>query len=940
MNRDDEIFSDALELPPGERAAFLDRACAGDSALRARVDALLTSYDTAANFLERSPVERPAARAEEQIGDVIGRYTLLKRIGDGGGGVVYLAEQKEPVRRLVALKVIKLGMDTRSVIARFEAERQALAMMDHPDIARVFDAGATEAGRPFFVMEYVDGVPITKFCDDHSLTMSARLELFARVCLALQHAHQKGVIHRDVKPSNILVALHDGVASPKVIDFGIAKATQGRLTEQTVFTALEQFIGTPAYMSPEQAELRDLDIDTRSDVYSLGVLLYELLTGRPPYDAKSLIRAGVEEIRRIIREVEPPRPSTRVLTLTDADRSTVARSRCAAPTQLTSVLRGDLDWIVMRCLEKDRARRYSTAHELADDVRRHLRQEPILARPPDRLYRVQRFVARNRVACASAAAVVAALVIGTVVSVREAVRANRAEVMARAERDAATLAGRAEALARADAQRRQEQTEELLTFMLGDFRSELKKIGRLNLLDAIGEKALANFAALDPRDLTDSALTRQAKALTQIGEIRMDQARYADAASAFATAYARAAALVDRHPRDGNMLFERGQAEYWLGFVALRRGDFGGERQWFTRYRDSTLALATLEGNTPRAQLEVTYGHHNLAALELESGNIAGAQEGFLAEQRAVASLLAATPDDTQLRFRLADIASWLGTAAERDGRFADALDRYGEMAMREKELVAKEPAVARWRLELAQSATFTGNLQAMMGRTSDALASYAEAHRLLEALVVQDSKNRQWLSALMWIQLQQLSLLIATGDVPTATTLASETRAKIETLVEAEPASHVFTRNLAVACRQQGRLDWTAQLPSARANVDRALELGDRLIKEARADNLTRWEFAQACLLAGRIEQVEGRREAAQLQWDRVLEVVTPHLANSNDWRFLDPAAQALLLSGRKEEARPFIERLRRFGYHPVDPAAATLLDLSYPSATSTPNK
>ena len=378
-----------MALPLADRAAFLDRACAGDAARRARVEALLASYDAAEHFLEESATEKLARAAEGKPGDVIGHYTLIRKIGSGGCGVVYLAEQTEPLRRRVALKIIKLGMDTENVIARFEAERQALAMMDHPDIARVFDAGATAEGRPFFVMEFVDGVPITKFCDEHSLSMAARLELFARVCLAIQHAHQKGVIHRDVKPSNILVALHDGVPAPKVIDFGIAKATQGRLTDRTLLTSLDQFIGTPAYMSPEQAELRDADIDTRSDVYSLGVLLYELLTGRPPFDPKSLLRAGVEEIRRIIREVEPPRPSTCLSTLTGVDRTTVARQRRAAPTQLTSALRGDLDWIVMRCLEKDRARRYDTAHELADDVRHHLRHEPVTARPPSALYRLQ-----------------------------------------------------------------------------------------------------------------------------------------------------------------------------------------------------------------------------------------------------------------------------------------------------------------------------------------------------------------------------------------------------------------------------------------------------------------------------------------------------------------------------------------------------------------------
>ncbi|HVT73034.1 MAG TPA: serine/threonine-protein kinase, partial [Lacunisphaera sp.] len=418
MNRDEEIFAAALELPAATRVAWLANACAGDAALQSRIEALLAGHSAAADFLEHPLVERPVL-PEEKPGDRIGRYTLVRKIGDGGCGVVHLAEQHEPVRRTVALKVIKLGMDTREVIARFEAERQALAMMDHPDIARVFDAGATAAGRPYFVMEFVDGVPITRYCDEHRLPVAARLELFARVCRALQHAHQKGIIHRDLKPSNILVAEHEGVPAPKVIDFGIAKATQGRLTEHTLVTGLSQLIGTPAYMSPEQAEWRDLDIDTRSDVYSLGVLLYELLAGRTPFDPRELATGGVDGIRRRLREVEPARPSARIATLSSEDRAEVARLRSTAPLPLPAVVRGDLDWIVMRCLEKDRARRYASAQELADDVLRYLRQEPVVARPPTASYRLQKFYARNRLACLSAAAVAAALVIGTIVSVRQ-----------------------------------------------------------------------------------------------------------------------------------------------------------------------------------------------------------------------------------------------------------------------------------------------------------------------------------------------------------------------------------------------------------------------------------------------------------------------------------------------------------------------------------------
>src|SRR5437773_598436 len=331
----------------------------------------------------------------EGPGTLIGRYKLLEQVGEGGFGIVYVAEQREPVKRRVALKIIKLGMDTRQVIARFEAERQALALMDHPHIAKVLDGGATETGRPYFVMELVRGIKITDYCDHNQLSTSQRLGLFTQVCQATQHAHQKGIIHRDIKPSNILVTLHDGKPVPKIIDFGIAKATQQELTEKTVYTQFQQFIGTPAYISPEQAELSGLDIDTRSDIYSLGVLLYELLTGQTPFDGKKLVGAGLDEIRRIIREQEPPRPSTRISTLTAEEQTTVAKRRQVELPKLVSQIRGDLDWIVMKCLEKDRSRRYDTANGVASEIEHFLKDEPVTARPPSAAYRFQKLVRRN-----------------------------------------------------------------------------------------------------------------------------------------------------------------------------------------------------------------------------------------------------------------------------------------------------------------------------------------------------------------------------------------------------------------------------------------------------------------------------------------------------------------------------------------------------------------
>ncbi len=417
--REEAIFQAAVQLAGAERATFLNGACLGDPALRQRLEALLAAHDEPDDL---SPKDKPAAVAtmklelsdapDEAIGQTLGAYKLREKIGEGGCGVVYVADQEHPVRRRVALKVIKLGMDTKQVVARFESERQALAMMDHPNIAKVLDAGATELGRPYFVMELVRGIRITEYCDQNNLSTNERLDLFIKVCQAIQHAHQKGIIHRDIKPSNILVTLHDGVPVPKVIDFGIAKATEGRLTDNTIYTQLHQFIGTPAYMSPEQAEMSGLDIDTRSDIYSLGVLLYELLAGSTPFDANELMASGIDQMRKTIREKEPVRPSTRFATLKGEELTTTAKRRSADKAKLVHQLKGDLDWIVMKCLEKDRTRRYDTANGLAFDIKRHLNNEPVLARPPSTAYRFQKAFRRNKLMFAAGSVVAIALVSG------------------------------------------------------------------------------------------------------------------------------------------------------------------------------------------------------------------------------------------------------------------------------------------------------------------------------------------------------------------------------------------------------------------------------------------------------------------------------------------------------------------------------------------------
>ena len=433
---EEEIYYAALKEPPDGRSAYVKAACGDDLELLERVESLLKIRETTNNFLE-SPlfIDQPLLSSglltenefpEEQPGTIIDRYKLLEKIGEGGMAVVYMAEQTEPIRRKVAFKIIKLGMDTKSIIARFEAERQALAMMDHPNIARVLDAGATDTGRPYFVMELVTGVSITEYCDKNNLSTKERLVLFIQVCNAVQHAHQKGIIHRDIKPTNVMVTQHEGHPIPKVIDFGIAKAINQKLTEKTLFTRYAHIIGTPAYMSPEQADLGDLDIDTRSDIYSLGVLLYELLTGTTPFSEEELREAGYLEMQRIIREQEPTKPSTKLSTLGET-LADIAKHRACTPDLLTKTVRGDLDWIVMQCLEKVRTRRYETANALAMDIEHHLNSEPVTARPLSPAYRIQKFMLRNKVTLMVGVTITTILILGICVSTWQATRAIRAE---------------------------------------------------------------------------------------------------------------------------------------------------------------------------------------------------------------------------------------------------------------------------------------------------------------------------------------------------------------------------------------------------------------------------------------------------------------------------------------------------------------------------------
>lgn len=487
-----KVFDRALEIESeDDRNAYLDKACDGDNGLRDKVQVLLHAYEEAGSFLDRAAPGLDATtetrRGVERAGQMIDRYKLREPLGEGGFGVVWAAEQTEPVHRKVALKIVKPGMDTRDVIARFEAERQALAMMDHDNIARVLDAGTTEEGRPFFVMELIRGVPITEYCDENKLTVSQRLALFVQVCRAVQHAHQKGIIHRDIKPSNVLVTLHDGLPVPKVIDFGIAKALNQRLTDKTVYTRVHQAIGTLAYMSPEAAELSGLDMDTRADVYGLGVLLYELLTGTTPLDKQRLEMAALHEACRIIREEDPPKASTRLSTLGES-ATIISAQRRTDHRVLTKEVKGDLDWILLRALEKDRTRRYESASAFATDIQRCLDNEPVEARPPSTIYRLRKIASRHRAAVVTTSVIIFLLVAGIVSSTWFAVRMRQMRDQAIAERQRAEI------------------SEIRLRDALNDLHSELRNSCLTAVMSGDEDLALAAIQRADESGLSEDWL--------------------------------------------------------------------------------------------------------------------------------------------------------------------------------------------------------------------------------------------------------------------------------------------------------------------------------------------------------------------------------------------------------------------------------------------------
>jgi serine/threonine protein kinase len=717
------IFGEALEKETAEqRAAYLDKACGNDDNLRNKVEALLKAYEQASDVPD-APIISPELTLDnspptEGPGTKIGRYKLLQLIGEGGFGMVYMAEQKKPISRRVALKIIKLGMDTKQVIARFEVERQALAMMEHPNIAKVLDAGATKTGRPYFVMELVRGISITEYCDKNNLDTQQRLELFIEVCKAVQHAHQKGIIHRDIKPTNVMITRRDGTPVPKIIDFGIAKATQRRLTEKTLFTEYHQFIGTPEYMSPEQAEMGELDVDTRSDIYSLGVLLYELLTGTTPFERKKLLSSAYDEMLKTIREGEPPKPSTRLNTLGD-ELTEVARHRHAEPGELCKIIRGDLDWVVMKALEKDRTRRYETPNELATDIERHLRDEPVVAGPPSNIYRLRKFIRRNRTAVSVGLVILLTLMIGFSLAVIGFVRAS---------------------CERSRAQTNFQKAREAVDEMTRVAEKQLVNVpGTEQIRRDLLQKAQIFYQEFVEEEISNDPAVRQemGRAYKRLADIHQMLGQVEQAEQAFRQAVALFEALSSEFPSVPEYRRDLGVALFWLS--VLLKNNIQDKQEALKMYRRSFDLRAELVDEFPTVPEYLSELAHCHVDLGLVLSDL-GRHEEALAELRQGldlrAQLASRFPDMFEYREALAHSHHWLGSRLMDLEQFEEAEKHLRQCLTLRKSQAAEFPDSAKCQHDLAHIHNYMGNLLLQTGQTEEAVEHLRIAAGVGEELV------------------------------------------------------------------------------------------------------------------------------------------------------------------------------------------------------------
>jgi eukaryotic-like serine/threonine-protein kinase len=878
----EEIFATAIELGSSdERIAYLNVACGGDPSLRGQVERMLVAYVKSGSFLESPALEIAATalqEAAEQPGTTIGRYKLVEELAEGGMGIVYLAEQQQPVRRKVALKIVKPGMDTREVIRRFEAERQALAMMDHPNIAKVFDAGETESGRSYFVMELVNGIPLTEYCDRHELPVRERLELFVPVCQAVHHAHQKGIIHRDIKPSNVMVALYDGRAVPKVIDFGIAKALDARLTERTLFTHFGQMVGTPLYMSPEQAEAGQLDVDTRSDVYSLGVMLYELLTGSTPYDGERVKNSGYDEIRRMIREDEPLRPSGRISTL-GATATAVSAHRKCNPARLSGILRRDLDWIVMKALEKDRTRRYQTASDFARDIERYLAGEAVEAGPPGTFYRAGKFARRFRVPLMIAAGFAGLLAAITIMAVsgyyyEAKLRADTETARGQLEKalDEAKIA-RNRALTEAQNAKHnlklaRDAVQKYYIQVADDPRLKPHNLENLrrDLLQSANEfyEKVSDEEAKDP-DLLDEGT----RAYVARGRIEAAIGHWPEAEDAYNKALAAATHLAKTDPNNIGYQAHVALIRRLLGVCYRKTGRI---QEAEAVEKEAVAIWNGLVNKYPEAE----YYNHGLGVVYMDAGRF---KEAEAALKKAIVAferpLVENQRDDPELQGLLADCYHDLGVLYIVTGRNKEAEEIFEESLTLTNILVGKHPQEPRNQELLARLYYHLGSLSMGAGRTRQAEAAYKESLAILQSLAEKHPGVFQYQSAVA-VGYRSLGIVYAaTGRAQEAEAAYKEALSLQKTLAHKEPEvpDHQYGlaecyHNLGILYRDAGRNE------EAESAFGAALGIGEILVKKHPADFEYQNGLASSSENAGILYWDTGRKKEAEAALVRALAI------------------------------------------------------------------
>jgi serine/threonine protein kinase len=914
----DTIFCAAIEIESAEeRADYVLRACGDDRELRVRVEELVAAHFRAGSFLEQPAVgpgvTGPEARAPavespggETPGERIGPYKLLQQIGEGGMGTVWMAEQQEPVRRLVALKVIKAGMDSAQVVARFEAERQALALMDHPHIAKVLDADTTDTGRPFFVMELVKGTPITKYCDEHRLTPRQRLELFVPVCQAIQHAHQKGIIHRDVKPSNVLVAPYDGKPVVKVIDFGVAKATGQRLTERTLFTGFGAVVGTLEYMSPEQAELNNQDIDTRSDIYSLGVLLYELLTGSTPLSRERLKQAAFTEMLRLIREEEPPKPSTR---LSSSDTlPAIAAARQTEPAKLTKLVRGELDWIVMKALEKDRNRRYETANGFAADVRRYLADEPVEACPPSAGYRLRKVARKYRRLLVTAAAFAVLLLLGTAVSTWQAVEATRAKTaMRRALDDLATEQERTKQ-ALADATRARNRARHALNVMTDDVISDL--FAKQTQLDDKQRAFLRKVLVFHQEFAAEQGDSEESRAVAADGQhhvagVQAFLGEREAAVSSYLEAIRRREKLTADFPAVPEYRYRLAQSHLNLGTLFKAREEHQKAEAAYHQALDLYEKLAAEFPAVPEYREGQAQCHNNLGILLEGLGKGREAEGAFRRSLAVKAKLAADFPAVPGLQESLARGQINLGHLLRGLGERQKAEDAYRQALATLERLAGEFPAAHKCRHELASTYSNLGALLDDMGKRPEAEAASRRGVVLLEKLAADFPGVPQYRKELasshrtLGVLLQRLRKTPeAEAAYRRALALDDQLAADFPTVPDYRQALASTLNNLAIFLMEQGKY------PEAEATYRRVLALDEQLVADFPTVPAYRTGLAGGYVNFGNLLRSQQRAQDALEWYDKAIPLLETNLARDarlvQDREFLcnARAGRALALS------------------------------------------